>query len=361
MTAERYTGEELGSDTSFIRKIVYKKKERFSMAYPKPLSEKALQRLYKESGLDTRAQGFLHDFFAACANLYGAIELRDAWDVYQQISEDKPKLRRKDLVAFSAITRREEQPYYVFETEEVYSEENHNELSRLIVSKDLLRGGYGKFIWLYKVMEQAVNYPPCVPIDFLSYASPKPEKEETELLHFLGRLKVTADVWKNRAGKEYPCEHKGKRLREFSFLNSDERFEVEYLQKRPKQQAAFLADCAGTEAEKIVRRLREEDNIGYFSPAESVQHVTEELSEVGVELTFQQAQELTRLMMEFHNHSRHWCICGWKPVELAQRYKLQGKPSISFGPGMQKAFANGDMDREEMVRQLRAMGLTVEE
>ena len=331
------------------------------MAYPKPLSEKAIQRLYRESGLDDRAQAFLHDFFSACANLYGAIELRDAWDVFQQITEDKPKLRRKDLVAFSGIVRREEQPYYVFETEEVFSAETHNELSRLIVSKNLVRGGYGKFMWLYKVMEQAVNYPPCVPDDFLSYAAPKPEKEETELLNFLGRLKVTADVWKNRAGKEYTCEHKGKRLREFSFLNSDERFEVEYLQKRPKQQAAFLADCAGTEAEKIVRRLREEDQIGYFSPTESIDHVTEELAEVGVELTMHQAEELMRLMMEFHNHSRQWCICGWKPVELAQRYKPQGKPTITFGPGMQKAFASGDMDRDEMVRQLRAMGLNVED
>lgn len=331
------------------------------MAYPKPLSEKALQRLYKESGLEERAQGFLHDFFAACANLYGAIELRDAWGVYQQISEDKPKLRRKDLIAFSAIARREERPCYVFETEEVYSEEKHNELSRLIVSKELVRGGYGKFMWLYKVMEQAVNYPPCVPDDFLSYVSPKPEKEETDLLNYLGQLKVTASKGKNYHGQEYPCEHKGKRLREFSFLNSDERFEAEYLQKRPKQQAAFLADCAGTEAEKILRRLREEDNIGYFSPAESVQHVTEELSEVGVELTLQHAQELTRLMMEFHNHTRHWCIRGWKPAELRQRFKPQGKPSISFGPGMQKAFASGDLDREEMVRQLRAMGMNVEE
>ena len=331
------------------------------MAYPKPLSEKALQRLYKESGLDERAQAFLHDFFAACAKLYGAIELRDAWDVYQQISEDKPKLRRKDLIAFSAITRREEQPYYVFETEEVYSEEKHNELSRLIVSKELVRGGYGKFMWLYKVMEQAVNYPPCVPDAFLSYAASKPEKEETEILNFLGQLKVTASKGKNYHGQVYSCEHKGKRLREFSFLNSDERFEVEYLQKRPKQQAAFLADCSGTEAEKILRRLREEDNIGYFSPAESVQHVTEELAEVGVELTLKQAQELTRLMMEFHNHTRHWYIRGWKPVELRQRFKPQGKPSISFGPGMQKAFASGDLDREEMVRQLRAMGMNVEE
>lgn len=48
-------------------------------------------------------------------------------------------------------------------------------------------------------------------------------------------------------------------------------------------------------------------------------------------------------------------------MELAQRYKPQGKPSISFGPGMQKAFASGDLDQEEMIRQLRAMGLTMEE
>lgn len=331
------------------------------MAYPKPLSEKALQRLYKESGLEERAQGFLHDFFAACANLYGAIELRDAWDVFQQITEDKPKLRRKDLVAFSGIVRREEQTYYVFETEEVFSAEPHNELSRLIVSKNLVRGGYGKFMWLYKVMEQAVNYPCCVPDSFQGYASPKPEKEETELLQFLGRLKVTASVWRNHAGKEYPCEHKGKRLREFSFMNSDERFEVEYLKKRPRQQAAFLADCAGTEAEKIVRHLREEDDIGYFSPAETIEHVTEELAEVGVELTMKQAQELARLMMEFHNNSRHWCICGWKPVELARLRKPQGKPTITFGPGMQGAFASGDLDREEIVRHMREMGLNVED
>ena len=331
------------------------------MAYPKPLSEKALQRLYKESVLDERDQAFLHDFFAACAKLYGAIELRDAWDVYQQITEDKPKLRWKDLIAFSAIARREERPYYVFETEEVYSEEKHNELSRLIVSKELVRGGYGKFMWLYKVMEQAVNYPPCVPDDFLSYVSPKPEKEETDLLNYLGQLKVTASKGKNYHGQEYPCEHKGKRLREFSFLNSDERFEVEYLQKRPKQQAAFLADCAGTEAEKILRRLREEDDIGYFSPAETIEHVTEELAEVGVELTMKQAQELARLMMEFHNNSRHWCICGWKPVELARLRKPQGKPTIIFGPGMQGAFASGDLDREEIVRHMREMGLNVED
>lgn len=48
-------------------------------------------------------------------------------------------------------------------------------------------------------------------------------------------------------------------------------------------------------------------------------------------------------------------------MELAQRYKPQGKPTITFGPGIQKAFASGDMDREEMIRQIHAMGLNVED
>ncbi len=46
------------------------------MSYPKPLSEKSLERLYRESKLTKEKQSFLHAFFAACANLYGAIALR---------------------------------------------------------------------------------------------------------------------------------------------------------------------------------------------------------------------------------------------------------------------------------------------
>ena len=35
------------------------------MSYPKPLSEKSLERLYKESGLTKEARTLLHVFFAA--------------------------------------------------------------------------------------------------------------------------------------------------------------------------------------------------------------------------------------------------------------------------------------------------------
>lgn len=85
------------------------------MSYPKPLSEKSLERLYKESGLTKEARTFLHVFFAACANLYGAIALRHMWGIYRELT-DAPKLRRKDMLTFASIVRREEQPYYVLKS-----------------------------------------------------------------------------------------------------------------------------------------------------------------------------------------------------------------------------------------------------
>ena len=75
------------------------------MSYPKPLSEKSLKRLYTQTGLSTEAYDFLHSLFAACANLYGAIALRDVWSVYRELKSEAPRIRRQDLVAFSCTRR----------------------------------------------------------------------------------------------------------------------------------------------------------------------------------------------------------------------------------------------------------------
>ena len=113
------------------------------MSYPKPLSEKSLNRLYMQAGLSTETCAFLHSLFAACANLYGTIALRDVWSVYQELKSDVPRIHRRDLIAFSSIVRREVQPYWVYEIEELYTEEPHNDLDRHIVSKELIGTGYG--------------------------------------------------------------------------------------------------------------------------------------------------------------------------------------------------------------------------
>ena len=218
------------------------------MAYPKPLSMKSLERLYRESGLTEEAQSFLHAFFAACANLYGAIALRHVWGVYQEL-RDAPKLRRKDILAFASIVRREEQSYYVFEVNELFDEDSNKELDRHIVSKELVHAGYGKYHLFYSLMEQIDDKPYCIPDNFLSYSKPNPSEHETALLDFLSNLKSVTDECVPKHGRSVPNEHKGMKLGEFSFLNSDERFELEW-QKRPSAKAAFLEDCSGTVAEK---------------------------------------------------------------------------------------------------------------
>ena len=161
------------------------------MSYPKPLSEKSLNRLYMQAGLSTETCAFLHSLFAACANLYGTIALRDVWSVYQELKSDVPRIHRRDLIAFSSIVRREVQPYWVYEIEELYTEEPHNDLDRHIVSKELIGAGYGKMFSFYALMDERDDRPYCVPDDFLSYAEPTASVEEKSLADFIGNLKST--------------------------------------------------------------------------------------------------------------------------------------------------------------------------
>ena len=331
------------------------------MSYPKPLSEKSLNRLYMQAGLSTEACDFLHSLFAACANLYGAIALRDVWSVYQKLKSEAPRIRRYDLIAFSAIVRREVQPYRVYEIEELYTEEPHNDLDRHIVSKELIGAGYGKMFSFYALMDELGNQPYCVPEYFLSYAVSSASAEESVLSNFIGNLKSTAKECAPKQRKTYPNENRGKKLSEFSFLNLNEQFNLEYYKKVPATYSALLEEYSGTESEKIMRSYRRTENIGYLRTTDMIQNVLIELCEVGVRLTETQHSTLMRLMMQYHNGSRLWCLRGWTPNELAAMHGNTGAPSISFGPGIQEAFAGGTMDKNELVRKIKELGWKVSE
>lgn len=331
------------------------------MSYPKPLSEKSLNRLYMQAGLSTEACDFLHSLFAACANLYGAIALRDVWLVYQELKSGAPRIHRCDLIAFSTIVRREVQPYRVYEIEELYTEEPHNDLDRHIVSKELIGAGYGKMFSFYALMDELGNQPYCVPEYFLSYAVSSASAEESVLSNFIGNLKSTAKECAPKQRKTYPNENRGKKLSEFSFLNLDEQFNLEYYKKVPATYSALLEEYSGTESEKIMRSYRRTENIGYLRTTDMIQNVLIELCEVGVRLTETQHSTLMRLMMQYHNGSRLWCLRGWTPNELAAMHGNTGAPSISFGPGIQEAFADGTMDKNELVRKIEELGWKVSE
>ena len=160
-------------------------------------------------------------------------------------------------------------------------------------------------------------------------------------------------------GRSCTNENKGKKLSAFSFLNSEERFDLEYYKNRPGQLAELKEDCSGTEAEKTLRHFKRAENINPSAMTKHLEYITEELEEAGVCLTDKQLEKLLKLVSAFHNNSRLWGLSGWKPVELARMTLSCGLPAISFGPGLQKAFADGTMKREELIEGIRKLGLDV--
>lgn len=73
----------------------------------KPLSKKTLEKKYAELGLSEEQVTYLRGFFCCCANLYGQVSVREAWDVFKHY-EGAKYMHRSVFYAFSGIVRREE-------------------------------------------------------------------------------------------------------------------------------------------------------------------------------------------------------------------------------------------------------------
>ena len=331
------------------------------MAYPKPLSQKSLDKMYAQAEIDVEMSDYLHKLFAACANLYGAICVRDIWELFHNNEDFPQKLRQKDLIAFSAIARREVQPYHIYEVDEMYSNEKRKELYRMVIHQDLVLYGPNRFYRAYEVLDKAYKHPPYVPADILKFAEPFKTAQEEALERFLGRLRVTMDEYVMPSGRVLPCVYKGQRLKDFSFLSYDDKFELEYFKNKPKQLESIRRETAGNAAEKLVRKFVFQDKVGEFSTAKLIEYMLDELDEMGVDMNDYQLERLVPLVNDLHNSLNMWCLGGWSPKELAKKTSFSGTPVMTFGPGMQKAFAEGTLDREQLINEVRKHGFIVED
>ena len=335
------------------------------MAYPKPLSERTLKKMYLDAGINDEQKDFLHTLFNASMNLYGAAMLRDIWQVYVAYSKTHavPKIRRRMLLDFSMITRREDQPYQILELDEVYEADTKTELDRLLVSKALIGKGYGKYFLLYELVDRQRNHSFYVPDDMERFAENVSEPEEKAFSEFISGLRSTARECKSEREEQYHLNpNQGKMLDEFSFLNREQTIMADYLKDNPKQLAYIMEDYRGTEAEKILRLLKQDCMIGFRRYTDIIKELVGELNEVGVELSEMDLNKLISLLNEFQNNLHLWCNCGWKPVDLRNQQLASGQPFapfIVFGPGMQKAFREGTIDKNELTRQMKNMGLDV--
>ena len=335
------------------------------MAYPKPLSEKTLARMYREANIDEEKSEFLHKYFLACANLYGAVALFELWEILKIIADEygMEKIKRKDLIAFSSIARREDVPYYVYEVDELYSGEKRRDVDRFVVHKSIIQPGYIQKKFFYLLLENQGSKPPFISGGLLKYADPAPTAEDKKLLGFLKKLKVTASEAEGEFGEHYVCEHVGETLGSFSFRSDSECFLYNWYggerETPPIRNAKILkhldeqASCS--EAEKIFRRIKEDVNIGIDSSG-SFEYVFSELNEVGVRLTERQINKLLKILMDYNNNSHLWCNFGWTPSDMAFLNMHGGIfDRVSSDPKTEQPFANDFIDRDEIESALRKL------
>ena len=308
------------------------------MAYPKPLSQKNIDKLF--DGWDERTVATLHKYFEAFANLYGSIQLKDAWKVFKLF---EPKIHKKQFIEFSSIARRENVPYYVFEIDEIYSDERRIDTERFIVHKSLVSTGYGKMLRVYELQEMQLNKPYYAKNDLLSVAENR--FNDAEIRNFIDNMQFTVD------------KHEGKLFTEAVFLTYDEQFDLDYYKSQAVKDK-ILAQASRPFSEKLMERLKNAVEFS-FNP---ISFVADFLKDNDFVFESQkQIEEFFTLFQDFLSNSHLWRNCGFTPKELSAM-RPQGIPKeIILGPGIQKAIREGQLDRDEIIERFREMGVEVVE
>lgn len=280
------------------------------MSYPNPLSKKALEKLILDSKLSKEQLHFLEEFFLSCSNLYGMISLRMMWNIYNEM-KDVPKIKRKDLVSFSSIARRKENPYYIYEIDEIFSD-SRSDLKRLVINSQLIHYGQDRFMDVDALNNNFLDVPYVFSYELLSYAYPKKSMEETDFIEYLGKLKVTKKSVQ-KYHRKLECVHYGKCLKDFSYLNFHEQFELDYRKKNKTYESfktQFLKQHAGNEAEKLVNNFIVQAKIGTRFYEELLEEMYDELEEVGVNLSDENVRTIRYLSADLFNALSLWYLKG---------------------------------------------------
>jgi len=330
------------------------------MTYPKPLSPRTIARKYSESGMTGDQIDFLHEFFLAAARLYGVTRVGDLWVIYKELGRHQKvvEVRRRDMLTFSAIARRENLPYRIYELNEVYEADEPSELQRMVISKDILSKGYYGFSDVYDIDYSQVNVPYYIPSNFLQYGQECiVTKEEWELEHTLENLRCAT-------GKQ-----KGKKLGRISIMIEPIRVMTEILSEKvqkghrrcQKELDIWLAEGRKKTSVQVMDVLRRQVQRPFLGHRMIIEDFFKSLDRLGVHLSEKQAQELIHLLIDYLNAEPLHMNRGW-PASLmhaAQQGPARALPEISFGPGLQKSIEEGTIDGEKLKEMAEKMGFTV--
>lgn len=285
------------------------KEESYYITLPEEYGRRKLNALYREIPLKDTTSRLLRKYFNAAANLYGIIPLRKLYEIIA--AQNKALVTEEEFLAFAEIARHECEDYYILGQSELYYDVSSAErmdyevIDVLLIDEDLkpyhavLRGHQGK---PYYVPEKK---------EFLAYNNPF--------------------YWENT-----------------------------------KEAAAFrdFLRTRTTLEETMLDAVFNDIYYGCHCMNADFQDVLNRLNEIGVEFGRKSdVNTFAGVYSAFHNHVRMQYNRGHTPAEIAAMVPPEERvpQSISFGPNIRQAIADGSMNPDELRKGILGMELPNEE
>ena len=281
-------------------------KERF-IAFPEEYTRRELNARYREIPLKDTASRLLRKYFNAMANLYGIIPLHKAKEILFSLS---PKLVTEDeFLAFTEIARHECEGFYILGGDELYTDVRHTKpLDREIIAVTMIDESIDLFIETKRRQQDKPYYVP----------------DKKHLLEY---------------DDPFYCEDTPEKCRLRTFLKER---------------------CNLSDARETV--VFEELLYGVRSVAVQPSDVFGHLEKLGVRFKSQRdVERFSALYSAFHNTTRMPCNRGYTPDELMQMTPPEERfKSLSLGPNIRKSLQTGEMDMEDIRKQILTMELPSE-
>lgn len=275
---------------------------------PETYSRRRLNSLYREIPLKDTTSRTMRKYFNAMANLYGVVPLKKAYEI---ISEQSPSLVTEgEFLAFAEIARHECEDYYILGDEDIYT------------------NGIAGTVW---------------------------EREIIDVTLFEDDINLYLQTKQNQQGKPYFVPKKSQ------LLLYDDPF---YCEATPEVSAMrnFLAESfelTSPQCEAVFTKLL----YGSRCLGADFSQVMNRLHDMGLDFKSDaDLQEFVRLHQDFHNKTRMQCNRGHTPDEMfhLQPPEQRMPQSLSLGPNIRKAIADGTMNAKELREGILSMEMPSE-
>ena len=295
---------------------------------PKPLSLEELNKKYDALALETQGRldyttekgreniDLLQKLYQAFSNLYGAITVKDAWNVFNSTVKDNVQadlICKEDFYAFSEVARYEVHNYFVAERDELFKEEKRGGFDTRYILNKITYLGDALYDEYYRIISEQSKHQFYIPNihELLLWAQPNMiwrSPEAISVKNFIENLKVSRLSNKKDINGEKIA---GKSLSDFVYLHAWE----SVTESEGKE---FREKHIIKESEKIFRIIERM----VFSPKPYIYScidaafIIDILRSTGVYINLFQVKKFLKIYLEFTNNTRTPSLRGWKPIEL---------------------------------------------